>query len=196
MVWRVPVGAQLADCGAALADLGRRGLGLKLIVAEPLPAALMAALVGWWVWSPADAGELAAVLANVLDHEEPSLVVLPGASADIPPWPATQVVVAGDGRELLAGGTLTVVADGHRAGPALRLARALRNAGAFVCTCRHPLPVAQLVTLAARGPLAVLGEELALAIVAALAPTGGGRVLTLPAAEETFSLVERVRSQR
>lgn len=194
VVWRVPAGAHLGDCGAALADLGRRGLGLKLIVAEPLPAALLATLVGWWVWSPADAGELAAVLANVLDHEEPSLVVLPAASADVAPWPATQAVVAGDGRELLAGGTLTVVADGHRAGPALRLAHAVSHAGAFACTTLHPLPVAQLLTLAARGPLAVLGEDLALAIMAALAPSGDGRVIALPADGDLASLMERLRA--
>lgn len=193
VVWRVPVGVRLDDCGAALADLGRRGLGLKLIVTEPPSAALLASLTNWWVWSPADAGELAAVLANVLDHEEPTLVVLPDASADVAPWPATQAVVAGDGRELLAGGTLTVVADGHRAGLALRLARAMRHAGAFACTSRHPLPVAHLVALAARGSLAVIGENLALAITAALAPSGGGRVITLSADGDLVSLVERLR---
>jgi hypothetical protein len=70
----------------------------------------------------------------------------------------------------------------------------MHHAGAFACTCRHPLPVVQLVALAARGPLAVIGEDLALAITAALVPTGGGRVITLSADGDLASLVERVRS--
>ncbi len=194
--WRVPAGARLADWCDQLLAVGRRGLGIKLIVSEPPSAAALSALAGWWVWSPADAGELAAVLANVLDHEEPALVVLPGPSTGIAPWPAAQAVVAGDGRQLLAGGTLTVVADGWRAGRAVAVAQALGDAGAFACTGLHPLPVAQLVTLAARGPLAVIGEDLALPITATLAPFGGGQVVTLPTDGEMQLLVERVRSSR
>ena len=194
--WRVQAGARLADWCDQLLAVGRRGLGIKLIVSEPPSAKALSALAGWWVWSPADAGELAAVLANVLDHEEPALVVLPGPSTGIAPWPAAQAVVAGDGRQLLAGGTLTVVADGRRAGRAVAVAQALGDAGAFACTDLHPLPVAQLVTLAARGPLAVIGEDLALAIIATLAPFGGGQVVTLPTDGEMQLLVERVRSSR
>lgn len=194
--WRVPASVRLTDWRDTLSTLGQRGLGLKLIVSEPPSVAVLTALAGWWVWSPADAGELAAVLANVLDHEEPALVVLPDVSADVTPWPASRAVVAGDGRVLVAGGTLTVVADGRRAGRAVVLAQELGDAGAFTCTCLSPLPVAQLAALAARGPLAVLGEELAAAISTALAPSAHQRVLMLPAAEEMASLVERVRSQR
>lgn len=197
VLWRVPAGAPLGGWGAALAELGRRGLGLKLLVAGPLPPTLVARLDGWWVWSPADAGELAAVLANVLDHEEPSLVVLPSPAAGIPPWPAQHAAVAGDGRELLAGGGLTVVADGWRAGRALALAGALRDAGAFACTSVRPLPVAQLAALAARGPLAVLDEELAAAIASAIASVGGARVLALPGGDQDLeSLLARVRAAR
>ena len=192
--WRVPADARLADWCDQLREVGRRGLGIKLIVSEPPSAAALAALVGWWVWSPTDAGELAAVLANVFDHEEPSLVMLPGSSTGIAPWPAAQAVVAGDGRQLLAGGTLTVVADGRQAGRAVAVAQAVGDAGAFACTGLHPLPVAQLVMLAARGPLAVLGEDLALVITAALAPSGGGRVMALPAEGDLAELAERVRT--
>ena len=50
------------------------------------------------------------------------------------------------------------------------------------------------MVLAARGPLVVIGEDLALAITAALAPSGGGRVMALPAEGDLAELAERVRT--
>lgn len=190
VVWRVPAGAPLADWREALITLGRRGLGLKLIVGEPPSAELLTTPTGWWVWSPADAGELAATFANVLDHEEPALVVLPGPAVGITPWPATRAGVAGEGRLLAEGGAVTVVADGRRAGRALALAQAVGGAGAFACTCLAPLPLPQLAALAARGLLVVLDEGLA----AAIAPVAGGRVLALPATGDLAGQAHHVRA--
>ncbi len=111
VVWQLPPGSQINDLVPALAIIGRRRLGLKLISASPVPPALAALLEQWWVATPADDDEAAAVLAAQLDQEDPCLLALPPALTvpGIIPWPSDEPWIPGSGRWLTRGGPATVI---------------------------------------------------------------------------------------
>ncbi len=160
--WRLPPGA-LGAWTAVLAEAGRRGVALKLLVAASgLPAlARLNALDGWWVVAPADAREGAAVLAQVLDSEDAVLIAEAEPQPGLPPWPAGEPYLPGSGRQLAAGAAVTLVCESRSAALALaahgRLAALGIAAGVLQCTSLLPLPRAQLMDCAARAALVVVG---------------------------------------
>jgi hypothetical protein len=160
--WRLPAGA-LRAWSAVLAEAGRRGFALKLLVAAAeLPALVqLSALEGWWVIAPADAREGAAVLAQVLDSEDAVLIAEGEPQPGLPSWPAEEPYLPGSGWPLASGGDLTLVCESRSAALALaaRAGLAARGiaAGVLQCTSLLPLPRAQLADCALRAPLVVVG---------------------------------------
>jgi hypothetical protein len=161
--WRLPAGA-LCACWSVLADVGRRGFALKLLVAaSELPAlAQLSALEGWWVIAPADAREGAAVLAQVMDSEDAVLIAEGEAPPGLPSWPPEEPYLPGRGRQLAPGSDLTLVCESRSAALTLaaraRLAALGVEAGVLHCTSLLPLPRAQLDDCAARGRVVVVGS--------------------------------------
>jgi hypothetical protein len=161
--WRLPAGA-LPGWTGVLADIGRRGFALKLLVAAgELPAlAQLGALEGWWVIAPADAREGAAVLAQVLDSEDAVLIAVVEAEPSLPPWPPDLPYLPGGGRQLTPARDLTLVCESRSAALALaafaRLAALGVEAGVLQCTSLLPLPRAQLDDCAERGAVVVVGS--------------------------------------
>lgn len=172
--WRLPSGIDLKAWLDALQQIGRRGLGLKLLMnAHDLPPRPhLAPLVGWWVLVPADTREAAAMLAYALSSEDPVLIGLPPTiPLELPPWPDHQAYHPGHGRWLVHGGVATLVCD-HRtlvmAGAAAALlSEAGVRVGVLLCTSVLPLPVGDL-DLAAPGPLVACGSDLGIALASAM----------------------------
>ena len=162
--WRLPRGSDLSAWLPALAEIGRRGLALKLLLdaADAVPMDRLHALHGWWLLAPADVGETAAVLTAALDNDDPTLIALPGASSRIPAWLPERSWQAGTARRLAEGGRATLVCDGRTASAAMvardRLADAGITVGVLSCTSLLPLPVAALEQAAAHGPLVACGN--------------------------------------
>lgn len=172
--WRLPSGIDLKQWLEALQQIGRRGLGLKLLVnANDLPSRPhLAPLVGWWVLVPADTREAAAMLAYALSSEDPMLIGLPPTiPLVLPAWSEQQAYHPGHGRWLVHGGVATLVCD-HRtlsvAGAAVGLLSDQgQRAGLLLCTSLLPLPVGDL-DLAGPGPLVACGSDLGIALASAM----------------------------
>jgi transketolase len=111
------------------------------------------------VAAPADAGEAAAALAQVLDSEDAVVLALPGAALATAEWPADHAYLPGSGRWLARGEAATLVCESRSAAAALEAGAALRALGVEVgvlhCTSLHPLPLAELERAAERAPLVV-----------------------------------------
>jgi hypothetical protein len=172
--WRLPSGIDLKPWLEALQQIGRRGLGLKLLVnANDLPPRPhLAPLVGWWVLVPADTREAAAMFAYALSCEDPVLIGLPATvPLPLPHWAEQQAYHPGHGRWLVHGGVATLVCD-HRtlemAGEAVTaLAESGHRVGLLLCTSVLPLPVGDL-DLAGQGPLVACGSDLGIALASAM----------------------------
>lgn len=172
--WRLPSGIDLRPWLDALQQIGRRGLGLKLLMnANDLPPRPhLAPLVGWWVLVPGDVREAAAMLAYALSSEDPMLIGLsPTVPLALPPWPEQQAYHPGHGRWLVHGGVATLVCD-HRTLAVAGAAAALLGAGGqrvgvLLCTSVLPLPVGDL-DLAGPGPLVACGSDLGIALASAM----------------------------
>jgi hypothetical protein len=165
VAWVLPPGTPLRRWAGWLAAIGRRGLGLKLLVdAGDLPdVAACAALTTWWTMLPQDAHETASALAHALDHEDPVLIGLPGRPVTLPATLAGEPWTPGAGRWLASGAAGTVVAA--QAAPvawALRqeLAKGgpggARTLGLLRCASLMPLPLADLAE--APRPLVVVED--------------------------------------
>lgn len=172
--WRLPSGIDLKVWLEALQQIGRRGLGLKLLMnANDLPPRPhLAPLVGWWILVPADTREAAAMLAYALSCEEPVVIGLPPTTASaLPPWSEQQAYHPGHGRWLVHGGVATLVCD-HRtlsvtAEAASLLSESGQHVGVLLCTSVLPLPVGDL-DLAGPGPLVACGSDLGIALASAM----------------------------
>jgi len=192
VAWLLPRGTPLRPWLGALSAIGRRGLGLKLLVdANDLPeVSALVALTTWWTLLPHDAHDTASAIAHALDHDDPVLIGLPPAPAPTtthpPTPPAPGAWTPGAGRWLAHGGAGTIVAA-HATPVALALRQALlpQVCGVLRCTSLMPLPVADL--LDAPRPLLVVEDAasrgLAAAITQALtdpllatSPVGAGSV--------------------
>lgn len=172
--WRAPSGTDLRPWLDALQQVGRRGLGLKLLVnANDLPPRPnLAALVGWWVLVPADTAEAAAMFTFALTCEEPVLFGLtPSIPVALPPWPERQPWHPGRGRWLAHGDAATLVCDQRTlvvtGAAALALAAAGLRVGVLLCTCVLPVPVGDL-DHAGAGPLIACGSDLGIALASAM----------------------------
>jgi hypothetical protein len=172
--WRLPSGTDLRPWLDALQEVGRRGLGLKLLInANDLPPrANLAALSGWWVMVPADTLEAAAMLAHALDSEDPVLMgLVPQLPVALPAWPARQAYHPGRGRWLVTGGTVTLCCDQRTVAVAAAavalLAKDGIQAGLLLCTSVLPLPVGDL-DQAGPGPLIACGSDLGIALASAM----------------------------
>jgi hypothetical protein len=158
---RLPGGTPLAAWLEDLGEVGRRGLALKLIIEErDLPALdRLQTLVGWWVVAPADINEAAAIVALALHDEHTTLIVLPGDGQRLTGLPDGGAYIPGTGRTLAHGRALTLVCDQG----GIPFAQAARStlaadgieAGIFICTSLHPLPLAQLELHARQAPVVV-----------------------------------------
>lgn len=172
--WRLPSGIDLKPWLEVLQQIGRRGLGLKLLMnANDLPPRpYLAPLIGWWVLVPADTREAAAMLAFALACEDAVLLGLPPSVAPgLPAWPDQQAYHPGHGRWLIHGGAGTLVCD-HRTlqvalAAAMLLAQADQHVGVLLCTSMLPLPVGDL-DLAGPGPLIACGSDLGIALASAM----------------------------
>ncbi len=172
--WRLPSGINLKLWLDALQQIGRRGLGLKLLMnANDLPPRPhLAPLVGWWVLVPADTREAAAMLAFALSCEDPILIGLPQTiPLALPPWAEQQAYHPGHGRWLVHGGVATLVCD-HRTLSVASAAAALLNnggqrVGVLLCTSVLPLPVGDL-DFAGPGPFVACGSDLGIALASAM----------------------------
>jgi hypothetical protein len=172
--WRLPSGSDLKPWLDALQQIGRRGLGLKLLMnaSDLPPRPHLAPLVGWWVLVPADTREAAAMLAFALSCEDPILIGLPQAiPLALPPWSEQQAYHPGHGRWLIHGGVATLVCD-HRTLSVASAAAALLNnsgqrVGVLLCTSVLPLPVGDL-DHAGPGPLVACGSDLGIALASAM----------------------------
>jgi hypothetical protein len=173
VAWLLPRGTPLRPWLGALSAIGRRGLGLKLLVdAGDLPEVnALIALNSWWTLLPHDAHDTAAALAHALGHDDPVLIGLPPAPAPTtanPPTPPTPGAwTPGAGRWLAHGGAGTIVAA--QATPvalALRQALLPQVCGVLRCNSLMPLPVADL--LDAPRPLLVVEDAASRGLTAAI----------------------------
>ncbi len=172
--WRLPSGIDVKPWLDALQQIGRRGLGIKLLMnANDLPPRPhLAPLIGWWVLVPADTRETAAMLAFALSCEDPVVIGLPPTvPSALPPWADQQAFHPGHGRWLVHGGAATVVCDYRTLSVAnaavTLLAEAGHRVGVLLCTSLVPLPLADL-DLAGPGPLVACGSDLGIALASAM----------------------------
>lgn len=160
--WHIPGSLDLWAWGAVLRQLAHRGRALTLVVDDlaDWSLAFSAALVGWWIVTPADEGEFRAVLARALGSDDLLLVVRPTATG-VSPWPAGTAHEAGSGRWLVRepDARATLVCSGAPLGEVLRAQQALAAAGVPIAvyhvTSIQPLPESELCAAATRGPLVV-----------------------------------------
>ena len=167
--WRVPTGTSLFPWLAVMHDIGRRGHGIKLIVAaRDLPnRPQLAALTGWWVLVPNDVGEAAAMLAFTLACDDPVLLALPAAMpVPLPTWIAGQAYLPGSGRWLCHGPQATIVCDYRTLIAATQAATELSregiHAGVLICSTLIPLPIGDLDHIPP-APIIACGNDLGVA---------------------------------
>ena len=172
--WRLPSGTDLRPWLAAMQDVGRRGLAIKLLInANDLPPRPhLAPLAGWWILVPADTNEAAAMMAHALDSEDPVVIGLtPTIPVMLPPWPAKQAYHPGRGRWLKHGAAATLVCDQRTLSVTAAAVVILGNEGVqlgvLLCTSVLPLPVADL-DRAGSGPLMACGNDLGVALASAM----------------------------
>jgi len=163
VVWELPADVDLLAWLPALAEIGRRGLALKLVLpTAALPSAtLWSLLPGWWVFAPADAAETVAVLAHALDSEEAVIIAVPDAPAEpLPTW--TGAYEPGSGRWLRGAGSaaITVVCDQRTVAATMAACAALTVLGikpdVLHATSLAPLPLAAIAAAAGRGAVLVV----------------------------------------
>ena len=157
--------ALLAQSAAELAVISRRGLALKLLCPWPgtvegvaLPELTADGALGrWWVQGSADPSEAELILAQLLGHEDPALLLLgtPGpAPQPASAYPRTQPWTAGSGRWVAEGDDALVICGGARTPAALAACAQLQTHGlaaaVWQCTSLVPLPVVALRDLIGR----------------------------------------------
>ncbi len=157
VAWLLPPGADLVALMPTLRQLAAYRLGLKLIVTAPVSLTALAELSQWWVSAAAEEDEAAAILARMMDHEDPALLLLPAAPAQLAIWPTVSQQpapwVPGAGRWLTRGAQGSMVCLNDSADICLRAADVLRAGGTHVgvyhVSSLIPLPVAELRVLTA-----------------------------------------------
>ena len=193
---RVVVGispALLVSCAAELVVISRRGLALKLLC--PWPGAGAASilpqlhgpgpLASWWVQGSADPAEAEALLAQLLVHEDPALLLYDDAPPDdalaqAEAYPRAQAWTPGAGRLVATGDQALVICSGVALRQALALRARLQAQGitvaVFQCTSLAPLPLSGL-----RGMVARWCQTHAATTMLCLDPDGGAVARALAA---------------
>ncbi|HYE08319.1 MAG TPA: hypothetical protein VEL07_22585 [Planctomycetota bacterium] len=186
VAWLLPPRCDLSAALPALRAAARRRIALKLLMAaEDLPPlGAWSAAPGWWLIGPAGDAQLRACLAHALATEDATLIALP-KRAFAGDWQGDHE--AGSGRRLAveAAPAATLVCDNRGIDLAVAARLLLGTAGiaadVLLCTSLAPLPAADLVDAAARGPLiaidALAGAGFTDAVVA-IAPRAA-RVVTV-----------------
>jgi len=151
---------------------------LVVEVFDSAAIAFWATLPGWWVAVPADEPEFRAVLARAVATDDLMVIAKP-QSKNVPPWPDGTAHEAGSGRWLIhtQESRATIVCAGACAGEALRAGEALAVMGISIsvyhATSVQPLPVADLMLAAERGPIIVADDgDSAMGLAGAIARTG------------------------
>lgn len=161
VVWRVTGANQLLAWTGALREIGRRGLGLKILCSDNHmpPLCIWQALVGWWVVGPADAAETAAAVAQTLDTEDAAVISVPTAldPSIVFNQPSFE---PGSGRWLAPMGSVNCICDQRSFAVALNARDVLAvidvALGIYFCASLAPLPMSAIDQAAQRGPLVIV----------------------------------------